>query len=111
MSNTKSTADITREFADVNIYHGAFESDDPEKVRFNYTSRGFFSDSTILNRAFEMFNGDPGYLEKNDLYIAKRYRFAQLRSLSVGDIVEIDGSKYRCGPVGWSGKLPQTSEK
>jgi len=111
MSNTQPEALVasSRGLADVNIYHGAFEADDPKKLLFNYTSQGCFSDTAILNRAFMMFNVDPRDLMKNDSYIAKRYRNrARLRSLSVGDIVEIDGNKYRCMPEGWRAETPNS---
>ena len=49
----------------------------------------------LLNDAFERFNGGSG---REDA----RYFGRKLRSLSVGDVVLIDGDAYSCDSVGWS---------
>lgn len=52
----------------------------------------------ILEDAFKRFNiGDP----END-GIVYEYRAVGARSLSVGDLVEIDGTHYLCAPLGWT---------
>jgi hypothetical protein len=48
----------------------------------------------LLNAAFETFNIGTDEL-------AAQYRARRLRSLSVGDVVQIDGDAYTCASVGW----------
>lgn len=48
----------------------------------------------VLQWAFDTFNIGSGEL-------AARYRARRLRSLSVGDVVRIDGNPYSCESVGW----------
>jgi hypothetical protein len=54
--------------------------------------------------AFKMFNAPEDYLSGGELAIAKQYRANQLRSLSVGDIVQVDDTFYVCESFGF-GKL------
>lgn len=84
----------------VNIYHGAFEDEDVNKQVFSYTDYTNL-DSQILDRAFEMFNAPPEFLKDKDVIIANLYRDEHLRSLSVGDVVEIDGVRHQCLAIGW----------
>ncbi len=84
----------------VNIYHGAFEDEDVDKQVFSYTDYTNL-DSQILDRAFEMFNAPPEFLKEGDDVIAVQYRNEDLRSLSVGDVVEIDGVRHQCLSSGW----------
>jgi len=84
----------------VNIYHGAFEDEDVNKQVFSYTDYTNL-DSQILDRAFEMLNVPPENLKEGDDVIAVQYRNEDLRSLSVGDVVEIDGERHQCLPTGW----------
>jgi hypothetical protein len=87
----------------INIYHGAFEEDDLNKRVFSYTTADDPADcGPILKRAFEIFNAPIEYLGKDDSYIARRYRFQRLRSLSVGDVVEVEGVRHQCLSSGWS---------
>ena len=48
----------------------------------------------LLNDAFETFNVGSDEL-------AAQYRARGLRSLSVGDVVTVDGVPYACASVGW----------
>jgi len=84
----------------VNIYHGAFNDEDVHACVFSYTDRVSINDDEILERAFEMFNAPFEYLNEEDQAVFKRYR--PLRSLSVGDVVEINEVRYRCMPIGWA---------
>jgi len=86
--------------AEVNIYHGAFRDEDVNKRVFSYTDYTNL-DSQILDRAFEMFNAPPEFLRDKDVIIANLYRDEHLRSLSVGDVVEIDGVRHQCLGIGW----------
>ena len=83
----------------VNIYHGAFGDEDINKRVFAYTDGVSINDDEILERAFLVFNAPFEYLNEEDQALFKKYR--PLRSLSVGDVVEINGVRYRCMPVGW----------
>ena len=83
-----------------NIYHGAFEDEDVNKQVFSYTDYNNL-DSQILDRAFEMFNAPPEFLKDKDVIIANLYYEERLRSLSVGDVVEIDGVRHQCLSIGW----------
>ena len=86
--------------AEVNIYHGAFRDEDVNKRVFSYIDYTNL-DSQILDRAFEMFNAPPEFLRDKDVIIANLYRDEHLRSLSVGDVVEIDGVRHQCLGIGW----------
>ena len=85
----------------VDIYFGAFCDEDIKKRVFHYIDDVHRWDSDILERAFELFNAPLEYLDDDDLKIARRYRSERLRSLSVGDVVEVDNVKYLCEGVGW----------
>jgi len=61
---------------------------------FQYEAKGFATDEELLYDAFEMFNIGEGP-------VALEYRGRKLRSLSVGDVIAIDGRHYACAPVGW----------
>lgn len=53
-------------------------------------------------RAFRVFNIDPAELtEYHQRFVARAYRVKGKRSLSVGDIVEVDAHAYACGNVGF----------
>jgi hypothetical protein len=87
--------------AAVNIYHGAFRDEDVDKRVFRYTDTVGRTDDDILDRAFEMFNAPPEFLKPEDVVISNLYHEEKLRSLSVGDVVEVDHIKYICQPIGW----------
>ena len=84
----------------VNIYHGAFRDEDVNERVFAYTDGVSINDDEICERAFHVFNAPFEYLNEEDQALFKKYR--PLRSLSVGDVVEINGVRYRCMPVGWA---------
>ena len=56
--------------------------------------------------AFHIFNAPESMLEEWQQYISKGYSGP---SLSVGDIVEVNGEEYLCGSVGWE-KRPTDKE-
>jgi hypothetical protein len=49
----------------------------------------------LLAQAFERFNNGSGHEDPS--YFARK-----LRSLSVGDVVMVNGDAYSCDPAGWS---------
>ena len=85
----------------VNIYFGAFCDEDVTKRVFNYIDERGKRDEEILENAFELFNAPEEFIDPGEVKIAKRYRKNGLRSLSVGDVVEVDNIKYICEGVGW----------
>ena len=85
----------------VDIYLGAFCDEDINKRVFHYIDHVGRWDSDILDRAFKLFNAPEEFLDPEELKITKVYRRQGLRSLSVGDIVEVDNIKYLCESVGW----------
>ena len=87
----------------VDIYFGAFCDEDIKKRVFHYIDDVGRRDSDILDRAFKLFNAPEEFLDPEEVEIAKRYRRQGLRSLSVGDIVEVDNIRYMCEGVGWRG--------
>lgn len=50
------------------------------------------------NEAFHIFNAPESMLEEWQQYIQKGYKG---HSLSVGDVVEVDGEEYICCSFGW----------
>ncbi len=74
----------------------AWEPGDETYLAVHYAADGA-DDHAILEHAFERFNiGDPATDE-----IVGLYRDAGHRSLSVGDVVVIDGRAYTCASCGW----------
>lgn len=53
---------------------------------------------SALESAWYLFN--IGHEQGVDVALA--YREKRLRSLSVGDVVEVDGVRYACNPMGWA---------
>jgi len=94
----------------INIIHAAFDGD-PDEVVFSYddlgTTRGDRDVLQACARAFRMFNAPLELLDDEDALIAIAYRTQNLRSLSVGDIVEVHHPSVRspqrwvCEPSGW----------
>jgi hypothetical protein len=68
-----------------------------ERVFDCWVTRDAMDDPDVLHACFNEFNVG----EVSD--VAKAYRAKHLRSLSVNDVVVIDGSvAYRCDSVGWT---------
>lgn len=61
------------------------------------------SDQTILNVMFELFNWENGTFTPEDEEIGfHRPDTVYHTSMSVGDIVEVNGVKYVCDMAGWT---------
>jgi hypothetical protein len=54
-----------------------------------------------LNEAFELFNAPEDYLSELGQKIQRRYYANGLRSLSVGDVVQVDGQLSAVARFGW----------
>jgi hypothetical protein len=61
------------------------------------------SHRALLERVFAAWNCGSG--QESDVFLASNQR-----SLSVGDFVAIDGSWYRCEPMGWREALKSWSD-
>lgn len=66
----------------------------------SYTDHQAGRAEEALSLAYELFNiGEPHEGPYGD--VVARYRDAQHRSLSVGDVVTVDGRRFACEPMGW----------
>lgn len=59
------------------------------------------SDAIILEAHFELFNWVHSGFQPTDPEIRFNRNGADHTSMSVGDIIEINGQKYLCAPAGW----------
>jgi hypothetical protein len=61
--------------------------------------------NAVLDRTFHALNIDPGYLPDPSYGSLTKFDIIRYHkrfpSLSVSDVVEVDGYKYACEPVGW----------
>ncbi len=71
---------------------------------------GSDSDQAVLNAVWILFNvgDDPDYGTPDPRAVI--YRMRRNRSLSVGDVVSIDGRWYACRSVGWESIDPPRIE-
>lgn len=105
--------DTTRA-VEVRIYHNVAEDSDGRRTGwFGYKNEDPIvhvatwwtttvdNDNAVLSKAFEIFNvgDDPEFGPVNP--VALVYRERKNRSLSVGDVVQVEGSFYACESVGW----------
>ncbi|WP_370973915.1 hypothetical protein [Amycolatopsis sp. cg9] len=85
-----------------------YESGQTVTEVFTYTTRpqGDTHDHTLADEAFELFNiGDDPQFGTPDPR-ALDYRARRNRSLSIGDVLGIDGRFYSCDASGWR-ELPE----
>lgn len=81
--------------------HGYADNDAVTPV-FVFTDTRDTTPVKLAEHCFHMFNAPPEYLtDKTDAAIANRYRANRLRSLSVGDLVQIDGALFACERAGF----------
>jgi len=66
----------------------------PAEFHTAYTVVTEDSDATLLERVFAEWNGGSG-ME------SEKFESSKVRSLSVGDIVAINGNYYQCKSFGW----------
>ena len=71
----------------------------PRKFVLEYTSKHL--GEAAAEEAFMIFNAPEEFLDEDERRIAQQYRG---HSLSVGDVVEVDGVDYLCSGVGWTVK-------
>ncbi len=53
------------------------------------------------DRAFHLFNAPPDFLVPADQAIAEAFHARRLPSLSIGDVVVVEGGAYACTRDGW----------
>lgn len=68
----------------------------PRNHRYTYLTDSKGIDA--CEEAFTIFNAPEDYLEEWQKFIARGYKGP---SLSVGDIVEVNGEDYLCCSIGW----------
>ena len=68
----------------------------PRKFVLEYTSKEI--GETAAEEAFKIFNAPEEMLDEDERCIAQQYNG---HSLSVGDVVEVDGLEYLCAGQGW----------
>jgi hypothetical protein len=68
---------------------------------FTYVTCATPDSTNIPEDAFKMFNAPEDYLSPEELALARRYRANRLRSLSIGDIVQVDDTYYACESFGF----------
>ena len=86
----------------IKIFHGAFNDEDINECKFeklHWTSTT--NDNELVELLFKAFNAPDHYLTEEEEKLNKEYRAQKLRSLSVGDIVQLNGRRYKCAPEGW----------
>ena len=81
-----------------------FEADWSLPRRHTYTYLTEAKGSDAAEQAFHIFNAPESMLEEWQQYIARGYSGP---SLSVGDIVEVDGEEYLCCSLGWKKRSDQ----
>ncbi|MFI9410120.1 hypothetical protein [Nocardia gamkensis] len=86
-----------------------YRPDAPVTLAYTYLLRAdpvTDTDAVVLERVFAAFNDHPEHADDQihtDTWYAKGMQgVTGLRSLSVGDIVELDDRHYACASTGWS---------
>lgn len=67
----------------------------PDEARFNLVIESDISVDSLLERLFAEWNAGSG-TESQDFLVEK------IRSLSVNDIIEINGAYFQCASYGWN---------
>lgn len=90
--------------ADRTAMAGGYTAEHAVVEVYAYDDTNVTSDTELCERAFELFNGgdDGGSVDHRAL----EYRDRGNRSLSVGDVVAIDGRCHACMPIGWQPIAP-----
>ena len=86
----------------IKIFHGAFDDENINECKFeklHWTSTA--DNKELLELLFKAFNSPDHYLTEEEEKLNKKYRAQKLRSISVGDIIQIDGRRYECMLEGW----------
>ena len=81
-----------------------FEADWSLPRKHVYTYLTDCKGSDAAEQAFHIFNAPESMLEEWQQYIARGYSGP---SLSVGDIVEVNGEEYLCCSFGWKKRSDQ----
>ena len=86
----------------IKIFHGAFDDENINECKFeklHWTTAA--NDKKLLELLFKAFNSPDHYLTEEEEKLNKGYKAQKLRSISVGDIIQLDGRRYRCALEGW----------
>jgi hypothetical protein len=78
-----------------------YEHGHPLRRVYSYeapTSSGLFQ---LADEAFHAFNAPPELVMPVYCPIAEAYRAARLRSLSIGDVLQVDDSWLACAATSW----------
>lgn len=95
----------------VTVYHNetdghyfGFEEGNTLTEVISYEEPGSGPYEDILEHCFMLFNiGDPDYLPADYAEVVREYREGKrARSLSVGDVVEINNVRFACDRAGWT---------
>jgi hypothetical protein len=102
VSNNMTTTDITSAVATVSLYRSLNHRfvDDADDRQRHITFRCMRADD-MLEWLFEATNAPESFLDAEQLFVRQTFADAKLHSLSRGDVVEIDGTFYKCKMVGW----------
>ncbi len=96
----------------INIYFPldtTFRMDANAKVAWKFNYESPLSGKAACNEAFHIFNAPHELLKEKEQMIATQYRAKRLRSLSVGDVVEVVTNEngkptyqsFVCASFGW----------
>lgn len=80
------------------FFHG-YQPGDAVTPAFTFTWPN--DDEQITDYCFHVFNAPEDYLDKDERKLADRYRVNRLRSLSVGDVIQVGNKFWACKSVGW----------
>ena len=97
-----TTIDITSAVATVSLYRSLNHRfvDDADDRQRHITFRCMRADD-MLEWLFDATNAPDRYLDSEQMFVRQTFADAKLHSLSRGDVVEIDGTFYKCKMVGW----------
>jgi hypothetical protein len=79
-----------------------YKNTDTVAIAFSFRDEISTDPLGACERAFEIGNVDPEYASTDlDAELARSYRTEQIRSVSNGDVVTVDGHAYVVDPVGF----------
>lgn len=79
-----------------------YQNGDEVTPVFAYAGKQDYTPAMLAEDAFRLFNAPPEYLTGDDAKTMYRYRGNKLRSLSVGDVVSVDGELFAVASLGFT---------